>query len=143
MRKFVFLAGAAAALAGCGQSADNVTSNAASNSVAAEKPRPAFCFFKDPETKNWKVSTDKDGNVVVSGSVYREDARYMAVFGPPTVSGGVAEIAPTIAQNSTGYAAPEDWWDIKTTIPASAAVATVNVKCGEKTLASLQVQRKG
>jgi len=60
-----------------------------------------------------------------------------------TLPVSVGEIAPTVAQNDTGYAAPEDWWDIKTTIPASAAVTTVNVKCGEKTLASLQVPRKG
>jgi hypothetical protein len=143
MRKFIFLAGGGAVLAACGQSAEDVSSNAAANAAAVEKPRPAYCFFKDPETKNWKVTADKDGNVVVSGQVYREDARYKAVFGPPTLSGSVAEIAPTIAQNDTGYAAPEDWWDIKTTIPASAAVTTVNVKCGEKTLASLQVPRKG
>jgi hypothetical protein len=105
MRKSILLAGAAAGLAACGQSTDD-TNNAAANAAAVEKPRPAYCFFKDDETKDWKVSTDKDGNVVVRGKAYREDSRYMAIFGPPTISGDIAEIAPTLAQNDGAYGAP-------------------------------------
>lgn len=143
MRRSVFLLGAAASLAACGQSADNATSNAAADATQAEKPKPAYCFFTDDHTKGWKVSTDKSGNVVVTGKGYADDTRYKAIFGPPTVTGSTAEIAPTLAQNDTGYASPDNWWDMKATIPDSAAVTTVSVKCGEKTRATLQVPRKG
>ena len=60
--------------------------NAAANSAATEKPKPAYCFFKDLETKAWKAKADKDGNVVVSGKAYREDPRYKALLSPATVS---------------------------------------------------------
>ena len=143
MRKTVILFGAAISLAACRQSADNKeANNAAANSAASEKPRPAYCFFKDSETKAWKVKVDKDGNVVVSGKAYREDSRYKALLSPATFIGTKTEIAPTIGQNETGFAAPDNWWDVSQTIPASAAVMTVDVKCGDKTLASLTVPRK-
>ena len=64
------------------------------NTAAAEKPRPAYCFFTDDHTKSWKVSTDKSGNVVVSAKGYAEDPRYKAILSPATVSGATAEIAP-------------------------------------------------
>jgi hypothetical protein len=143
MRKSIILLSAAAGLAACGQSAGNSSDNGAANAAAAEKPRPAYCFFKDSETKGWKASLDKSGNVVVSGKAYREDSRYKALLGPPTVSGTTAEIAPTISANDTGYAAPENWWDVKATIPNSSAVTSVKVTCGDKTLATLEVPRKG
>jgi hypothetical protein len=143
MRKSVVLFGAAAALAGCGQSAENNTSNnAVTNSAAAEAPKSAYCFFKDSETKDWKAKLDKSGNVVVSGEAYREDSRYKALLAPATVSGTKAEVAPTIAQNDTGFGAPGDWWDVSETIPNSQAVATVTVRCGDETLATLTVPRK-
>jgi hypothetical protein len=143
MRKSMFLLGAVAGLAACGQFADNARSNATANAAQAEKPKPAYCFFTDDHTKGWKLSADKSGNVIVSGKGYADDARYKAVFGPPTVSGNTAEIAPTLTPNDTGYASRDNWWDMKATIPDSAAVMTVTVKCGEKTRATLQVPRKG
>ena len=143
MRNSIFLLAAAAALGGCGQSGDNVAvSNGASNSAAAEKPRPAYCFFKDSETKSWAARRGTGGNVVVTGKAYREDSRYKALLGPATVSGTTAEIAPTIAVNDTGYGAPDNWWDVKATIPNSAAVDTIHVTCGEKTIADLKVPAK-
>ena len=143
MSKSIFLFGAAAGLAACGQSADNSTLNAPANAAEAEKARPAYCFFTDDHTKGWKVSTDKSGNVIVTGKGYADDTRYKAIFGPPEVSGNRAEIAPTLAQNDTGYASPDNWWDLKATIPNSAAVTSVTVKCGEETRATLQVPRRG
>src|SRR5690242_18084645 len=99
MRKTLCLLGAAV-LAGCGSSTENAaTNNSAANSAAAEKPKPAYCFFKDNETKAWAAKRGKDGNIVVSGKVYREDSRYKAVLNPATVNGTKAEIAPTITVN--------------------------------------------
>jgi hypothetical protein len=141
MRKYITV-GLAAALAACGQSGDNAgANNAPANSAAAETPKPAYCFFKDSETKDWKAALDKSGNVVVSGKAYREDGRYKALLSPATVSGTAAVVAPTITVNDTGYAAPENWWSVTETIPNSQAVATVTVKCGDKSLATLTVPR--
>lgn len=141
MRKSFCLLGAAV-LAGCGQSTENaVANNKAANSAAAEKPKPAYCFFKDSETKGWAAKRDKDGNIVVTGKAYREDSRYKAVLNPATIAGTSADIAPTIIQND-GYAAPENWWDMKATIPNSAAITNVNVRCGAKTVATLTLPPK-
>ena len=142
MRHSIVIVGAALALAACGQSADeSAANNAAANAAAAEKPKPAYCFFKDSETKGWQAKVDRDGNVVVSGKAFRSDPRYKASLLPATVSGTSAEIAPTITINDTGFAAPENWWDISETIPNSQAVTSVTVKCGADTLATLSVPR--
>jgi len=142
MHKFVILLGAAAGLAACGQSSDEAAADNAAANAAVEKPRPAYCFFKDEETKGWAVKADKDGNVVVSGKAYREDARYKALLSPATVSAATAEVSPTITANDTGFAAPDNWWDVTQTIPNSQAVTTVNITCGGKTVATLEVPRK-
>jgi hypothetical protein len=143
MRKSLVLFGAVAALAGCGQSTDNgTTNNAVAKPAAAETPKSGYCFFKDSETKDWKAKLDKSGNVVVSGKAYRQDSRYKALLSPATVTGTNAEVAPTIAQNESAYGAPDDWWDVSETIPNSQAVTTVTVKCGDETLATLTVPRK-
>ena len=142
MHKSIFLIGAVAALGACGQSSENAAANnSAANAAAAETPRPAYCFFKDKETKDWAAKADKDGNVVVSGKAFREDARYKAALGPATVSGTGAEIAPTVTVNDTGFAAADNWWAVNATIPNSQAVATVTMKCGDKALATLAVPR--
>jgi hypothetical protein len=138
--KSIILLAALAALAACGQPADN---QAASKNVASAKPeRPPYCFFKDSETKAWKVSTDKSGNVLVSGKVYRQDSRYKAILSPAKVTGTAAEVRPTIAANDGAYGAPDDWWDVSQTIANSNAVESVTVECGDKTLAELAVKRK-
>ena len=145
MRKSIILLGAAAGLTACGQAADNGTNdaNAAAANAAAEKPRPAYCFFTADATKDWKATVDASGNVVVSGKAHDEDRRYKAVLGPATVDGTSARIAPSIAPNDTGSGAVGDWWDVKATIPNSQVVTSVTVACGEKTLATLEVPRKG
>ena len=143
MRKSKFLLVAAASLAACGQSGSGSTSNnVAANAAGAQKPQPAYCFFQDSETKDWKASLDKSGNVVVSGKAYRQDSRYKAVLAPATVSGASADVAPTITANDTGYAAPDNWWSVTETIPNSSGVKSVTVHCGDKTLATLDVARK-
>jgi hypothetical protein len=53
------------------------------------------------------------------------------------------EVSPSIQQNSTGFGAPENWWEVTATIPGSAAVDTVKVTCGAKTLAEIKVAPKG
>jgi hypothetical protein len=142
MRKFIILLGAAAGLSACGQSADDAANQAAANAVAAKKAKPAYCFFKDPDTKDWAAARDEDGNVVVKGKAYRQDPRYMAVLGLATVTGAHAEIAPSVTTNNSGYAAPENWWDLSATIPNSAGIDSVTVRCGSKTLAELKLPAK-
>ena len=142
MRNSIILLGAAAGLAACGSQAENAASNeGAGNAAKAAKPT-AYCFFKDPDTKDWEAKVDKDGNVVVTGKALAEDARYKAVMAPATISGTSAEVAPTITNNDTGFAAPGNWWALTETIPNSQALLSVTVKCGDETVASLTVPRK-
>ena len=143
MLKSLILLGAAASLAACGKSADNgEANNAAANAAASKKPRPAYCFFKDSSTKAWKAKVDKAGNVVVSGKGLADDPRYKSILSPATVSGTNAEIAPTLAPNDTGFASPDNWWEMSQTIPESQGVSSVTVKCGDETVATLTVPRK-
>jgi hypothetical protein len=139
MRKSTLLLGAAASLAACGQSANQAAGNASAPKTAPKKT--PYCFFKDQETKGWSASTDAQGNVVVKGKAYRSDPRYKAQI-TAKVSGTSAEVRPTIVQNTTGYAAPDNWWDVSAVIPGSAAVQSVQVRCGKKVLADLKVPRK-
>jgi len=138
----VILFCAAASLCACGQSTDNAAKDGAANNAAAEAPKPAYCFFKDSETKDWKAKLDKSGNVVITGKAYREDPRYKAILSPAAINGMTADIAPTITVNDTGYASPDNWWPITATIPNSQSVETVNVKCGDKTLKTIKLARK-
>ena len=133
MRKLMILLGAGA-LAGCGGSNDQAANQVAK---APAKKKAGYCFFKEPDTKAWAAKRDKDGNVVVTGKAYRQDARYMAVLGPPTVTGSSAAISPTITTNNTGFGAEDDWWDVRATIPNSSAVTSVTVSCGPRTLATI------
>ena len=141
MRRSIVLASAAALLGGCGRSDDGAANQAAAN-AAQPKKKAAHCFFKDSETKDWKASRGKDGNIVVKGKAYRSDSRYQALLGPPEVTGTRASIAPTITVNNTGFGAADNWWDLSATIPGSAAVDTVKVTCGAKTVAELKVPTK-
>ncbi len=137
MRSLLIVAGATL-LAACGQSADK---KAEANAVQPKK-KAAYCFFKDKETKGWAASRGKDGNITIKGKAYRSDSRYQAVLGAPEISGTTASISPTIIQNTTGYGAEDNWWDVSATIPNSAAIDTVTVTCGAKTLATLTVKAK-
>ena len=133
MRKLMLLIGAGA-LAGCGGSDDQATNQVAK---APAKKKAAYCFFKEPDTKAWSAKRDKDGNIVVKGKAYRQDPRYMAVLGPATVTDTSAELSPGITTNNTGFAAEDNWWDVSATIPNSAAVTSVTVSCGPRTLATI------
>jgi hypothetical protein len=145
VRKSFLLLGAVAALAGCNSSNDDSANQAAAETKAAapKKAKPAYCFFKDSETKDWSAKRGKDGNIVVKGKAYREDGRYKAVLNPAAVTGTTADIAPTIVLNDTGFSAPENWWVVSATIPNSAAVTTVNVRCGSKTVKTFNLPAKG
>ena len=137
MRQSIILLGALLAVAGCNEAADTTAAN--TNTAKTEKPKPKYCFFKDAETKGWTASRDKAGNIVVKGKAYRSDPRYQAQLGAAEVTGNTAVIRPSIGQNTTGYGAPENWWDVSATIPNSDGVETVKVECGPKTLAELKV----
>lgn len=138
----VLAAAAAVSLAGCNKPAATKAPDAADTAAAARKAKPAYCFFKEKETKGWKAKADKDGNVVVTGRVFRSDPRYKAILLPSTVSGTAAQVSPTIADNDTGYAAPDNWWTVTQTIPGSQAVDSVSVTCGARTLAELTIPRR-
>jgi len=137
MRKFMLLLGAVA-LAACGQS--NEAANQAAKTPA--KKKPTYCFFKEPDTKDWTAARDKDGNITVKGKAYRQDSRYKAVLGPATIAGTHVELSPTVQTNDTGYGAQDNWWEVKATIPNSAALDGVTVSCGARTLAELKVAPK-
>ena len=143
IHKSLLVLGAAASLGGCGQSGGNEMANKAAANAVQPKKKAAYCFFKDAETKGWAASRGRDGNIVVKGKAFRSDPRYQALLGEATVTRTTAEISPSIQQNGTGYAAPENWWDVTANIPNSAAVDTVKVVCGAKTLAELKVPPKG
>lgn len=139
MRKRAFHYVWAVMLASCGQSSDNST---AGQSAQQPKKKPAYCFFKDEELKGWTVSRDKDGNITLKGKAHVKDPRYIAVLGQPSINGAIAEVAPSIGQNDTGYGAVDDWWDLSTTIPSSAGLNKVIVRCGNKAVATLEVMQK-
>jgi len=145
VRKSFLLLGAVAALAGCNSSNDDAANQAVANAAAAapKKPKPAYCFFKDSETKDWSAKRGKGGDITVKGKAYREDGRYKAILNPATITGTTADIAPTIVLNDTGFSAPENWWAVSATIPNSAAVTTVNVRCGSKTVKTFDLPTKG
>ena len=137
MKRIVLLLIASAA-ASCGQAGKEQ----AAAEPAAAKPKPAYCFFKDPDTKGWKARRDAAGNVVVTGRAYRQDPRYMAAIGKVDVTGTAASVWPTVKLNDTGYASPGNWWTVTQTIPNSAGVTSVAVRCGAKTFAELSVPAK-
>ena len=141
MRRKLFLLCAVGALASCNQPAENAATNATAKASNAGEKRSAYCFFKDEETKEWEASLDKSGNVTVTGKAHVKDSRYKPEFGQPQVSGTSAELWPTISVNS-GYASPDNWWNVSFTIPNSTAVQTVAVRCGRKTVAQLSVKRE-
>jgi hypothetical protein len=144
----IIVAAGAAVLASCSGNPDddNSAANAAANSALAEKAKPkhpTYCFFPEAsETKGWAAKAGKDGNIVVTGKAHLEDRRYMGALGQPDVSGTSASVWLTMPPNSTGFGARDNWWDVTTTIPDSAAVTTVNVMCGTRTMATLTIPRK-
>lgn len=131
------------ALVSCNSSQTAGNGSNGSENIAEAKPkRAAYCFFKDQETKGWSAAADPQGNVVVKGKAYRSDPRYMAQLGEAQVNGATVEISPSIGLNTTGFAAPENWWDVSATIPNSSGVTNVTVRCGKRVLAELQIKRK-
>jgi hypothetical protein len=141
MRENLLLLAAAAALTSCNQAANDAASNATANVAAARPKHPSYCFFKDEEAKGWKTSLDPSGNVTVVGKMHVKDARYKAGLGQPGVSGTNVELWPTLVVNDTGYASPDNWWDVSSVIPDSAAVKSVVIRCGRKTVAQLTIKR--
>ena len=132
MRGLILLL-ASAGLAGCGQGDGGTATNKVA--AAAPKEKPKYCFFKDAESKDWTAKRGKDGNIAVAGKLYRSDGRYMAVLGEPKINGSTAEYWPSITTNTTGHSMPDGWWDLTATVPNSASIGTVDVKCGSKTFA--------
>lgn len=139
MRKFLLVLGVAGHLTACGRSNGNPEARQA---AAQQQKKPAYCFFKDEEMKDWAATRDKDGNITIKGKAHVKDPRYKAVLGAPTITGTSAELSPSITQNDTGYGAPDDTWELTAALPNSAAITIVTVTCGGKTAARLQVPPK-
>ena len=142
-RSMIAIAAGAAALAGCGQANEAADASANVAKAAAPAKKVPYCFFKDENSKGWTASSGKDGNVIVKGKGYVADGRYMAGLKPAEIEGSTASLQLAMPQNDTGYSKADGWWDISSTIPQSAAVDTVKVMCGAKTVATLEVKRKG
>lgn len=142
MKKSIISVGLLAVLGACGQSTETGTANQAAANQVQPKKKPAYCFFKEPETKAWAATRGKDGNITVKGKVFRSDSRYKAVLQPPVVTGTSAEISPSIVLNDTGYGAPGNWWDVSAILPNSAAIDTVDVTCGARKLAEFKLPPK-
>ena len=135
MRIWILLV-SAASLSACGQAGDQAANQAA---AAPKREKTPYCFFKDADSKAWAAKRGKDGNIVVSGKLYRSDGRYMAVLGEPRIKGTTAEYWPTVSTNTTGFSMPDGWWELSATVPNSAAIDTVAVKCGKKTFAAINL----
>jgi hypothetical protein len=135
MRQWILLL-SAAGLSACGQADDQAANQAA---PAPKHEKTPYCFFKDAESKGWAAKRSKDGNIVVSGKLYRSDGRYMAVLGEAKIKGTTAELWPSISTNTTGFSMPDGWWDLTATIPNSASIDAVDVKCGKKTFAQFKL----
>jgi len=140
----IFAVAGAAALSACGQGnqAADASSNLA-NTAATTAKRVPYCFFKDESSKDWTASVGKDGNIVVKGKAYVADGRYKAALKPPEIDGATASLQLGMPQNDTGYSTEDGWWNINQTNEGTSAVQKVEVLCGAKTLASLEVKRKG
>ena len=140
MHKFLLLLGLAGLATACGRSN---SSPEASQAAAQQEKKPAYCFFKDEEMKDWAATRGRDGNITIKGKAHVKDPRYKAVLGTPTIIGASAELSPSLSQNDTGYEAPDDTWQLTAALPNSAAITIVNVTCGGKTAARLEVPPKG
>ena len=140
MNRIYYLVIGSLILASCGQPGENAGNEAAA-SPPQPKKRPAYCFFKDSETKDWSAKRGKDGNITIKGKGHVKDPRYKAIFGSPTITGKTVQIAPTITVN-TGYEAPGDWWDISVTIPNSSGLNDVQISCGDKPVAEFTLPLK-
>jgi len=138
----IFALAAAAGLAACGQSGgDDSAANATANAPAPAKKHPTYCFFKDAATRGWAASVDAGGSVTIKGQAHIEDRRYSGDISQSEVAGDKASVWLTMAPNTTGMGAPDNWWDLSTTIPGSGAVHSVTLLCGKKEVAKLEVRR--
>lgn len=140
----IAIAAGALLLAGCGQANQAAEASAnVTNAAAKAAKKVPYCFFKDENSKGWTASAGKDGNVTVKGQGYVADGRYMAGLKPAEIEGSTASLQLAMPQNDTGHSKIDGWWDISSTIPGSGAIDTVEVLCGAKTVATLEVKRKG
>src|SRR5689334_5196396 len=128
--RLLLLAGSVAILGACHQAESNTATNEAANSVATAPKHPTYCFFKDSATKGWSASRDAQGNVIVKGKGHLDDTAYMAQLGEPEIAGKTATLWLTMGTNTGATGAPENWWDVKATIPNAAAIDSVTIMCG-------------
>ena len=139
MRNTVLTLAGIAALCACGKKTDTQPPTNVAEKRVAGAQHPSFCFFKDEETKGWAAKRAANGDVAVSGKAHVKDSRYVATLGSPEVAGTTAKLWLSINPNSGTYGAADDWWDVSSTIPGSAAASDVTVMCGPKPIAQLKL----
>jgi hypothetical protein len=140
----ILLAGGALLAGGCNQSGDgaNVAANTVGNAAAAAPKTKHYCFFRKEDSKGWAAKRDAKGDVTVTGKLHVRDPRYKGDIGQPEISGASAKLWTSYLQNTDQYRSADDWFDVKFTIPNSAAVEKVTVACDSKrTLAELEVKK--
>ena len=141
MKRHILVIAAAAGLASCNQADSGTAAANGPATVAPARKHPTYCFFKDAATKGWGASVDTGGNVAVKGKVHLDDRRYSGDLSDSEVTGDTAKAWVTMAPNTTGVGAEDDWWDVNLTVPASGAVKSVTVLCGKKVVADLKIAR--
>lgn len=141
--RIVVLISAALVVAGCSQSAETNATNVAASNASALAKKHAYCFFKDDEMKGWTASREPDGNIRINGKAHVKDPRYKAVIAQWAVGPKKVIVSPSITTNDTGYAKPDDWWDVTAAVPKTASLNAAEVQCGDKVVADLQVAPNG
>ena len=143
MRRSIVALSALYFLAACDQAAESpAANNAVAKAAEPAKKRPTYCFFKNADAKGWAASRDASGNVAVKGQARIADRRYMASLSESEIEGDKARLWLTMAPNTTGTGAPDDWWAVTGTVPNSAGAASVTVLCGKKVVAELPLKAR-
>lgn len=141
MRRSIVALSALCCLAGCDRAAEQPAANtAAAKAEEPAKKRPSYCFFKDADTRGWAASRDATGNATVKGQARIADRRYMASLSESETEGDKARLWLTMAPNTTGTGAPDDWWAVTGTVANSADATSVTILCGKKVVAELPLK---
>lgn len=146
MRRTPIMTCAAAGLAliSCQKGPSSNAQNQSSNALATGGgPANMICMFKPGETRNWAATVNPNGSITVTGQAHVSNPKYRAKLFNHQVSGSVARVYVTQAENSTGIAPSDGWWDVTPyTIPDNGSIQTVEIWCDMDTkFAQIPVRR--
>lgn len=147
MRMMAFvLCATALCVSGCqrdtnAQSSEGSNRNADAVGKSGRGPE-MLCLFEKSDTKDWHGKANQDQSVSVAGKVHVGDPKYRPMLFQPKARGSTAQLILTAAENSTGQAPADGWWDVSYTIPDNGSIQTVEIWCDLDTmLASFPVRR--